>query len=124
MKMTTPYAPETRGWDRRSTGLLLCVLVIAIMAIVRGIRVGEFSYNVDETQHAVTGLYVADLVRDHPFAHLVEYTYCYYARNHPLAAIFLLLRRRATHEVVAQHCCYSQRARNEVHRTLGDCEAC
>jgi hypothetical protein len=96
MNTTTPHAPETRGWDRRSTGLLLCVLVIASVAIVRGIRVGEFSYNVDETQHAVTGLYVADLVRDHPLAHPVAYTYRYYAqssalRSHPLAATFLLL---------------------------------
>jgi hypothetical protein len=87
MNTTTPHAPETRGWDRRSTGLLLCVLVIAIMAIVRGIRVGEFSYNVDETQHAVTGLYVADLVRDHPFAHPVAYTYRYYAQYPALSGV-------------------------------------
>lgn len=85
--MKTQNAPEIRRWDRRSTALLLCVLVIAIVAIVRGIRVGEFSYNVDETQHAVTGLYVADLVRDHPFAHPVQYTYRYYAQYPALSGV-------------------------------------
>jgi hypothetical protein len=84
-----PHAQETGRWNRRSTGLLVCVLVIAMVAILRDIRVGEFSYNVDETQHAVTGLYVADLVRDHPFAHPVEYTYRYYAQYPALAGIML-----------------------------------
>jgi Dolichyl-phosphate-mannose-protein mannosyltransferase len=79
--------PRNGRWDRRSTGLLLCVLAIAVVAILRGIRVGEFSYNVDEAQHAVTGLYVADLVRDHPFAHPVEYTYRYYAQYPALSGI-------------------------------------
>src|ERR1019366_6647198 len=74
-------------WDHRSIGLLLCVLVIAMVAILRGIRIGEFSYNVDEAQHAVTGLYVADLVRDHPFANPVEYTYRYYAQYPALSGI-------------------------------------
>jgi len=85
--MKAPHVQETGRWDHRSTGLLLCVLVIAMVAILRGIRVGEFSYNVDEAQHAVTGLYVADLVRDHPFAHPVEYTYRYYAQYPALSGI-------------------------------------
>ncbi|MGA8441362.1 MAG: hypothetical protein WB714_24285, partial [Candidatus Sulfotelmatobacter sp.] len=63
-----PYALATARWDHRSTVLLLCVLASAMVVTLRGVRLGEFSYNVDETQHAVTGLYVADLVRDHPFA--------------------------------------------------------
>ena len=79
--------PRSGRWDRRSTGLLLCVLAIAMVAILRGIRVGEFSYNVDEAQHAVTGLYVADLVRDRPFANPVEYTYRYYAQYPALSGI-------------------------------------
>jgi hypothetical protein len=85
--MKAPHAQETGRWDHRSTGLLLCVLVIAMVAILRGIRVGEFSYNVDEAQHAVTGLYVADLVRDHPFAHPVEYTYRYYAQYPAISGV-------------------------------------
>lgn len=82
-----PLAQESGGWDRRSTGLLACVLVIATVVTLRGVRVGEFSYNVDETQHAVTGLYVADLVRDHPFAHPIGYTYRYYAQYPALSGI-------------------------------------
>ena len=85
--MKAPHAQETGRWDHRSTGLLLCVLVITMVAILRGIRVGEFSYNADEAQHAVTGLYVADLVRDHPFAHPVEYTYRYYAQYPALSGV-------------------------------------
>lgn len=74
-----PPAQEMAKWDRRCTVLLLCVLVIASVAILRGIRVGEFSYNVDEAQHAVTGLYDAALLHDHP-AHPVKYTYQFYAQ--------------------------------------------
>jgi hypothetical protein len=82
-----PHAQETRRWDHRSTGLLLGVLLIAVVVTLRGVRLGEFSYNVDETQHAVTGLYVADLVRDHPLAHPVEYTYRYYAQYPALSGV-------------------------------------
>jgi hypothetical protein len=64
-----------RRWTVRSFTLLLCVLFVRTLVIVRGIHTGEFSYNVDETQHAGTGLYFADLVRDHPFTHLMQYTY-------------------------------------------------
>ena len=82
-----PYALGNAGWDHRSTGLLVCVLAIVMVVTLRGVRLGEFSYNVDETQHAVTGLYVADLVRDHPFAHPVEYTYRYYAHYPALGGV-------------------------------------
>lgn len=74
-------------WETRSTALLLCLLLVAGVVIARGISVGEFSYNVDETQHAVTGLYFADLVRDHPFSNPVEYTYRYYAQYPALSGI-------------------------------------
>ena len=81
-----PHTQETGRWDRRSTGLLLCVLVIAMVAILRGIRVGEFSYNVDEAQHAVTGLYAASLLHDHP-AHPIQYTYQFYAQYPAISVI-------------------------------------
>jgi hypothetical protein len=80
-------AQATRRWDHRSTSLLLGVLVIAMVVTLRGVRLGEFSYNVDESQHAVTGLYVADLVRDHPLTHPVEYTYRYYAQYPALSGV-------------------------------------
>lgn len=84
---TSPNGREAGRWDRRSTGLLVVVLILAMAAILHGITVGEFSYNVDESQHAVTGLYVADLVRDHPFSHPVAYTYRYYAQYPALSGI-------------------------------------
>jgi hypothetical protein len=55
--------------------------------IGKGITKGEFSYNTDETQHAVTGLYVADLIRDRPFTNPVEYTYQYYAHYPALSGV-------------------------------------
>ena len=79
--------PDRGGWNQRSTVLLLCVLTLAAVVVQQGVRVGEFSYNADETQHAVTGLYVADLVRDHPWAHPIEYTYRYYAQYPALGGV-------------------------------------
>jgi hypothetical protein len=68
-----------RPWTRRSAVLLLGVLLICAVVITRGIAIGEFSYNVDEAQHAVTGLYAAALLHDRP-SHPVAYTYNFYAQ--------------------------------------------
>lgn len=63
-------------------------MVAAVLLVaVRGITRGEFSYNVDETQHACTGQFVADLLRDHPFRHPVEYTYLYYVHYPALSGV-------------------------------------
>jgi len=67
--------------------LLACVLVTVGFVVMRGITKGEFNYNVDETQHAVTGLYAADLIRDHPVRHPIRYTYLYYAHYPALAGV-------------------------------------
>ncbi|HZW91366.1 MAG TPA: glycosyltransferase family 39 protein [Candidatus Eremiobacteraceae bacterium] len=75
-----------RSWGRRSAVLLVAVLVVCIAIIVRGIHAGEFSYNVDETEHAVTGLYAAALMQDHP-AHPIDYTYQFYAQYPAIAVI-------------------------------------
>jgi dolichyl-phosphate-mannose-protein mannosyltransferase len=83
------------GWEglstfvlmRTSNILLACVLAVVGAIATRGITKGEFSYNVDETQHAVTGLYAADLLRDHPFRHPVQYTYRYYAQYPALSGV-------------------------------------
>lgn len=77
----------TGSWTRRSTALLVLVLALSSVLIVRRIRVGEFSYNVDETQHAVTGLFVADFLRDHPLRHPMQYTYEYYAQYPALSGV-------------------------------------
>lgn len=80
-------AVSPHPWTGRATALLLGILILSSVVIVRRIRVGEFSYNVDETQHAVTGLFVADLIRDHPFTHPVAYTYLYYAQYPALSGV-------------------------------------
>lgn len=85
--MVRMEAIRPQPWTRRSALLLLCVLSISTVVIVRGIHTGEFSYNVDETQHAVTGLFAADLLRDHPLRHPVEYAYQYYAQYPALSGV-------------------------------------
>ena len=82
-----PQGAKGSSWTRRSRIMLGCVLLVAAIAILRGVSVGEFSYNVDETQHADTGLFVADLVRDHPFVNPIQYTYRYYAQYPALSGV-------------------------------------
>jgi hypothetical protein len=67
-----------RTWERWLWlgGAVVLVLIFA----ARDIRVGEFDYNVDEAQHAVTGLFVADAFRDLPIRHPFQYAYRYYAQ--------------------------------------------
>lgn len=88
-------APTTRGlsWqaDARPAKvsrwlLLLGAIVLVCIMIARDIRTGEFDYNVDEAQHAVTGLFVADALHDLPLRHPVQYAYRYYAQ-YPAVAI-------------------------------------
>ncbi|MGA8274160.1 MAG: glycosyltransferase family 39 protein [Candidatus Sulfotelmatobacter sp.] len=71
---------------RRAALILLCVLGASTVIIVRGIHGGEFSYNVDEAQHAVTGLYAAALLHDRP-VHLVDYTAKFYAQYPAIGVI-------------------------------------
>jgi len=75
------------GRSGRSYALLVCVLTLSTVVIVRGIHTGEFSYNVDETQHAMTGVFVSDLVRDHPLSHPIDYAYQYYAQYPALSGV-------------------------------------
>ena len=67
--------------------LLALVIVAASIFIFRFSTIGEFSYNVDETAHANTGVYVASLLRDHPFLHPLQYTYTYYGHYPSLGLI-------------------------------------
>jgi hypothetical protein len=85
--VAAPSTAQDGRWKLRSALFLVIVLAGLTAVIVRGIHVGEFSYNVDETQHAVTGLFAADLIRDHPVTHPVQYTYEYYAQYPALAGI-------------------------------------
>lgn len=70
----------------RSRLLLLGSIALVCTVAARDIRVGEFDYNVDEAQHAVTGLFVSDAFRDLPIQNPVQYAYRYYAQ-YPAVAI-------------------------------------
>ena len=65
---------------------LLGSIALVCVVAARDIRIGEFDYNVDEAQHAVTGLFIADTFRDLPIRHPVQYAYRYYAQ-YPAVAI-------------------------------------
>lgn len=78
--LSTPTVSPAPLARVRSHILLVSVLLVATLFIVRGIGRGEFNYYVDETQHAMTGMFLADVISDHPFAHPIEYAYRYYAQ--------------------------------------------
>jgi len=67
--------------------LLAATLLLVSLVVLRGVHRGEFDYNVDESQHAATGLYFADLLKDLPVTHPVGYTYLYYAQYPALSGI-------------------------------------
>lgn len=70
-----PFSKSQRSW------VVPIVLIIALgIVILRGVRRGEFDYNVDEAQHGVTGLFMADAMRDLPVRHPIQYAYNYYAQ--------------------------------------------
>lgn len=75
--------PAEKHW---SIALGIAVIVLACVVVAHGIHKGEFDYYVDEAQHAVTGLFVADAVHDMPLRHPVQYAYRYYAQ-YPSVAI-------------------------------------
>src|SRR4051812_20791809 len=80
--------PETSALSRQKLRWFLLVGAVALVCIIasRHIRLGEFDYYVDEAQHAVTGLFVADALHDLPLRHPVQYAYAYYAQ-YPAVAI-------------------------------------
>ena len=80
--------PETSARSRQKLRWFLLVGAVALVCIIasRHIRLGEFDYYVDEAQHAVTGLFVADALHDLPLRHPVQYAYAYYAQ-YPAVAI-------------------------------------
>ena len=74
------------NWDPRRA-ILIGLLVLLAVLIIRGIGKGEFDYNVDESQHAATGLFVSSFLHDHPLRHPVAYTYRYYAQYPALSGV-------------------------------------
>jgi hypothetical protein len=74
--------------SRRARRALLAAVIALVCAVAaHGIGKGEFDFNVDEAQHAVTGLFVADAMRDMPLRHPVEYAYRYYAQYPSIALV-------------------------------------
>jgi hypothetical protein len=83
----TPVAGSCLLRRVRDNRILLAVLAISVACIAHGIRVGEFNINVDETLHAMTGVFVLDFFRDLPLSHPVQYAYTYYAHYPALSGI-------------------------------------
>src|SRR5258708_4293616 len=85
----SPYAVSSPGLASNRYRGLLMLGVMALMCTVaaRGIRRGEFDFNVDEAQHAVTGLFVADAIHDLPLRHPAQYAYRYYAQYPAIAIV-------------------------------------
>lgn len=74
--------------SKRTRGLLIAAIIaLACGVAAHGIGRGEFDYNVDEAQHAVTGLFVADAMHDLPLLHPVAYAYRYYAQYPAVALV-------------------------------------
>jgi hypothetical protein len=84
-----PYAVTSPGLaSNRYRGLLMLgVMALVCMVVARGIRKGEFDFNADEAQHAVTGLFIADAMHDLPVRHPAQYAYRYYAQYPAIAIV-------------------------------------
>lgn len=78
--------PSVRSGPSSRWFLLLGAIALVCVVACRGIRRGEFDYYIDEAQHGVTGLFVADALHDMPLRHPVQYAYTYYAQ-YPAVAI-------------------------------------
>jgi hypothetical protein len=85
-ELMPPPAEQVRASRTGRWLLLIGTLVLVCVVAGRDIGKGEFVYNVDEAQHAVTGLFMADAMRDLPFRHPLQYAYRYYAQ-YPAVAI-------------------------------------
>ena len=67
--------------------LLSSTLLIVGIVVLRRISVGEFNFNIDETVHACTGMYVADFIRAFPLTHPIKFTLVYYTHYPSLGLI-------------------------------------
>jgi hypothetical protein len=72
--------PPARSAPLHRWLLLFASIMLVCLFACRNLRKGEFSYYIDEAQHAVTGLFVADAIHDFPVRHPVQYAYAYYAQ--------------------------------------------
>ncbi len=76
--------------ERRRKDLLLLIFVLGFVSVflINGIhRAQELGLSEDESRHAMTGQYFADLLKDRPVHEPVAYTYRYYAQYPALGLI-------------------------------------
>lgn len=64
---------------------ILILLLLLGLILLRGIHRGEAFYDTDETRHAMDGVFVRDLLIDHPLKHPIQYTYDYYSKYPAIA---------------------------------------
>lgn len=67
--------------------LLGSTLLIVSLVVLHRISVGEFNFNVDESVHACTGMYIADFIRALPLTHPIKFTLVYYTHYPSLGLI-------------------------------------
>jgi hypothetical protein len=93
----TPQAGEGGGFRAairsymlaRPLGLLIrphwMLLLLIALVVSRGITKGEFYFDVDETRHAMNGVFMHDLMVDMPLKNPMQYAYEYYAKYPAIA---------------------------------------
>ncbi len=88
MEIVEAYpTPVRRAWLARANVILLLTLALIIPIITHHISKGEFDYNVDESQHAASGIFFSSLLKDLPITHPVQYAYAYYAQYPAMAGV-------------------------------------
>ncbi|MGH9790272.1 MAG: ArnT family glycosyltransferase [Candidatus Acidiferrales bacterium] len=80
-------ARDQRTTKWRKPLILAVVLAVIALVISREAERGEFNMHSDEAQHAMTGLFFADFLRDLPLSDPIEYAFRYYAQYPSLGLI-------------------------------------
>jgi hypothetical protein len=91
LSATATHAEMERGFEcsglRAREWVLVCALLVLLCGSwLRGIGRGEVHLMADETRHALNGVFVLDLVRDHPWSWPLQYSFQYYGK-YPAIAI-------------------------------------
>ncbi len=71
----------------RTAAVLVLVMILSALVIARHMDRGEFNIHTDEAQHAVTGLFFSDFLRDLPLLSPIDYAFRYYAQYPSLGLI-------------------------------------
>lgn len=71
---------DFQSWLRRPAALLLLLLTLVAIPMLREINKGELHLNVDETRHAMGGVFLYDFFRDLPLNWPLQYAYEYYGK--------------------------------------------